>query len=141
MQDKSWDRIILLLRWLVAVIFIFAGITKIVNPEIFARAIDNYRILPYFLVTLLAIVLPWLEIFCGMFLIIGRWQRGAALTLLILTFMFLIAIGSSIIRGLDISCGCFSNSIEGTKIGYTRLIEDMALFCAILLINFRQSKA
>jgi len=141
MQDKSWDRIILLLRWLVAVIFIFAGITKILNPEIFARAIDNYRILPYFLVTLLAIVLPWLEIFCGMFLIIGKWQRGAALTLLILTFMFLIAIGSSIIRGLDISCGCFSNSIEGTKIGYTRLIEDMVLFCAILLINFRQSKA
>jgi len=141
MQDKSWDRIILLLRWLVAVIFIFAGITKILNPEIFARAIDNYRILPYLLVTLLAIILPWLEIFCGMFLIIGRWQKGAALTLLILTFMFLIAIGSSIIRGLDISCGCFSNSIEGTKIGYTRLIEDMVLFCAILLINFRQSKA
>lgn len=139
MQDKSWDRIFLLLRWLVAIIFIFAGVTKLSHPEMFARAIDNYRILPYLPVTLLAIVLPWLEIFGGMFLIIGKWQRGAALTLLMLTFMFLIAISSAMLRGLDISCGCFSTSMEGTKIGYTRLIEDLVLFCALLFINFRLS--
>lgn len=139
MRDNYWDRILLLMRWLVAIIFIFAGITKLSHPDAFARAIDNYRILPYLPVTLLAIVLPWLEIFGGMFLIIGKWQRGAALTLLMLTFMFLIAISSAMLRGLDISCGCFSTSMEGTKIGYTRLIEDIVLFCAMLFINFRQS--
>jgi uncharacterized membrane protein YphA (DoxX/SURF4 family) len=127
-----------LLKWLIAALFIFAGINKILNPANFAHNIDNYRLLPYLLVTLMAIILPWLEILCGIFLIVGRWQKGASLTLLVLIFMFLIAIGSAIARELDITCGCFSTSSEGTKVGYTRLIEDIILLGLILLINFKE---
>jgi uncharacterized membrane protein YphA (DoxX/SURF4 family) len=128
----------LLLKWLIAALFIFAGINKILNPANFAHNIDNYRLLPYLLVTLMAIILPWLEILCGIFLIVGKWQKGASLTLLVLIFMFLIAIGSAIARKLDITCGCFSTSREGTKVGYTRLIEDIILLGLILLINFKE---
>lgn len=138
MRSKSWDRLILLLRWFVAAIFILAGISKILNPDTFARDIDNYRLLPYLLVTIMAIILPWLEVSCGIFLIVGRWKKGAAFTLLILTFMFLIAIGSAIARGLDITCGCFSMTIEGMKVGYTRLVEDVVLFGLIILINIKE---
>ncbi len=126
------------LKWIVAAIFIFAGISKILNPAAFARDIDNYRLLPYFLVTIMAIILPWLEVLCGIFLIFGRWRKGAAFILLFLTFIFLIAIGSAVARGLDISCGCFSMTIEGTKVGYTRLAQDIVLFGVIVLINFRE---
>jgi len=128
----------LFLKWIVAAIFIFAGISKILNPAAFARDIDNYRLLPYFLVTIMAIILPWLEVLCGIFLIFGRWRKGAAFILLFLTFIFLIAIGSAVARGLDISCGCFSMTIEGTKVGYTRLAQDIVLFGVIVLINFRE---
>jgi uncharacterized membrane protein YphA (DoxX/SURF4 family) len=140
MRTENRNRLILLLKWLVAAIFIFAGISKLLNPATFARDIDNYRLLPYLLVTLMAIILPWLEVLCGIFLIVGSWKRGAAFVLLVLTFMFLIAISSAIARGLDISCGCFSMTLEGTKIGYTRLIEDVILFAIILLINLREEK-
>ena len=108
------------------------------NPAAFARDIDNYRLLPYFLVTIMAIILPWLEVLCGIFLIFGRWRKGAAFILLFLTFIFLIAIGSAVARGLDITCGCFSMTVEGTKIGYTRLAQDIVLFGVIVLINFRE---
>ncbi len=137
MRSKSWDRLTLLLRWFVAAIFIFAGTSKILNPDTFARDIDNYRLLPYLLVTIMAIILPWLEVLCGIFLIVGKWKKGAAITLLVLTFMFLIAIGSAIARGLDITCGCFSMTIEGTKVGYTRLVEDVVLFGLIILVNIK----
>jgi putative oxidoreductase len=138
MRNKSWNRLILLLRWLVAALFIFAGISKILNPETFARDLDNYRLLPHLLVTIMAVILPWLEVLCGIFLIVGTWKKGAAFTLLVLTFMFLIAISSAIARGLDITCGCFSMTIEGMKVGYSRLIEDVVLFALILLINIKE---
>lgn len=141
MHSKKWDRFILLLTWLVAAIFIFAGASKILNPGAFARDIDNYRLLPYLLVTIMAVILPWLEVLCGVFLIVGKWKKGAAFILLVLTFMFLIAIGSAVARGLDITCGCFSNTIEGTKIGYTRLIEDGILLISIILINVNLMKS
>ncbi len=138
MRSKTWDRLILLLKWLVAALFIFAGISKILNPANFAHDIDNYRLLPYLLVTLMAVILPWLEVLCGIFLIMGRWQKGASLILLVLTFMFLIAIGSATARGLDITCGCFSTTIEGTKVGYTRLIEDIILLGLLFFINIKE---
>jgi len=137
MQNKIWNKFILVLKWLVAVIFIFAGVSKILNPDVFARDIDNYRIFSYFLVTIIAIVLPWLEVLCGVFLIFGKWQKGAAVTLLILAFMFLVAISSAMARGLDITCGCFTMTTEVTKVGYLRLAEDMILFGIIILINFK----
>ncbi|MCU0643046.1 MAG: DoxX family membrane protein [bacterium] len=140
MKIKTWDNLFLIVRWLIAAIFIFAGITKILNPENFARDIDNYRMLPYLLVTIMAIILPWLEILCGIFLIIGKWEKGAAFMLLILTMMFLIAMSSAIFRGLDITCGCFAMTAEGTKVGMTRLIQDSILFGIILIINLREEK-
>ena len=137
MKTKTRDRVYTIFQWLVAAIFIFAGITKVLNPENFAKDIDNYRMLPYLLVTMMAIILPWLEILCGIFLIIRKWEKGAALTLLVLTLMFLIAMSSAIFRGLDITCGCFAMTAEGTKVGYTRLVQDSILFMIILLLNFR----
>jgi len=124
------------LRWIIALVFIYAGITKILNPVSFAQDIDNYRILPYFLVTVLAMILPWLEILCGFLLIIGRLQHGAMLVLLSLTAIFLIAIISAVFRGLDISCGCFSSTAEGNTLGYTRLAQEVVFFAAISVVYF-----
>ena len=138
MSIKVRDQLILFLKWIVAAIFIFAGISKIFNPAEFARNIDNYRLLPYFLVTILAIILPWLEVLCGILLIFGRWKKGAAFILLILTFIFLIAIGSAVARGLDITCGCFLMTTEGTQVGFKRLIQDIVLLGIIVLINLRE---
>jgi len=88
MQNKKWDYFITILRWLVAATFIFAGAGKILNPTQFAVDIDNYRMLPYLLVAIMAVVLPWLELLCGLFLIFGKWKNGAALILLLLSFIF-----------------------------------------------------
>jgi len=140
MQNRIWDRILLFLQWLIAAIFIFAGISKIINPGTFVRDVDNYRLLPYLLVTIIAIILPWVEILCGIFLIAGKWKKGTAFSLLVLTFIFLIAISTAIARGLDITCGCFSNTVEGIRLGYTRLIEDVILFVLAGLIYMKSKK-
>ena len=96
----------ILFRLLVGFIFIYAALEKISNPADFAGAIDNYRLLPVSLINLPAIVLPWLELFAGIFLILGFYLRGSSLILFGLLCLFTAAISISLIRGIDISCGC-----------------------------------
>ncbi len=145
MKSDRMKWIFLALRWAIGAIFIYAAIAKIANPMAFAEQVDNYRLLPYFLVTLVAAILPWLELFCGLLLIVGKWLPGAALILLALNLIFLIAIISALAKGLDISCGCFSVSGEGTRIGIKKLIENvllslvtMAIYWQVLAANAKQ---
>jgi len=128
--------LILLFRIVLGAIFIFAAVGKIINPAGFADAIDNYRILPYILVALLAIVLPWVEAICGILLLLGKRLAGSSLIVVALNLVFIVAIASAIIRGLDIDCGCFSVGVA--KAGYARLIEDLLLL-AMAVFLFRES--
>lgn len=121
--------------------FIFAAIGKIWNPPAFANDIDNYRMLPYLLVSLMAVILPWLELFCGLFLIFGKWLKGSSLIIVAMNVVFIIAIGSAMARGLDITCGCFSATDEGTKVGTLRLVEDILLLGAAGVIYWRAEDA
>ena len=125
----------------VAVIFIYAGAVKIINPAAFAESVDNYRMLPYFLVSIIAIILPWLELICGILLLTQRWRTASALILLGLNIIFVIAITSALIRGLDIGCGCFSVEGEGIRISVQKLVEDLALLAANAVIFLRSLKS
>ena len=128
------ELIIDIIRIITGIIFIVAGVMKILNPGQFADAIDNYRMLPYILVTLMAIILPWLELVSGILLIVGPFKKGAAFVLLVLTLIFLIAISTAMLRGLDINCGCFSIENSATKVGLPKLIEDIVLLGALLIV-------
>ena len=120
-------------RIMVGVVFLYASIDKITNTAYFASAISNYQILPDSIVNLVAIILPWLELICGFLLLIGMWYRSAALVISFLMIVFIIAITSVIIRGLDIDCGCYGSD---TLIDWSRVIEDIFLLTFSLQIIF-----
>ena len=97
----------LALRIYVGWIFIYAGLNKIPDPSLFAENIAAYRIIPYPGLHLVAIILPWVELICGFFVIIGLKTRAAASILGGLLFMFTLFVIINIFRGSPISCGCF----------------------------------
>ncbi|MBN1540616.1 DoxX family membrane protein [candidate division KSB1 bacterium] len=123
------------IRWILGLVFIIAGVPKIIDPAGFAVAVDNYRLLPYFIVVVMALVLPWLEVFIGLALISGRLWRGGALLTIGLYGVFIIAIGSAMMRGLDIDCGCFSTGEHDAN--FRRIIEDVILMAGALWIYRR----
>ncbi len=96
-----------ILRLLAGGVFLVAGGLKVLDPARFAADIDHFRLLPYFAVAPLALYLPWLEIICGLAVFAGAWRRSALVLLLALTVVFIAAITSAWMRGLDIRCGCF----------------------------------
>jgi uncharacterized membrane protein YphA (DoxX/SURF4 family) len=90
-------------------LFIAASYYKLASPGAFAHEIYNYKILPFALINPLAIVLPWLQLFCGVALITNRGAQGASLLLVLMMLTFQVALASALIRGLNISCGCFKS--------------------------------
>ena len=127
------------LRLAVGGAFVVAGALKIAAPEKFAEDVSNYRLLPRELINLVAILLPWVEVVAGFFVIVGLWLRSAALVITSMTVMFLVVITSALARGLNIECGCFG-TIGGKHVGLTNLAIDSALFCLAALLVWRTGK-
>jgi uncharacterized membrane protein YphA (DoxX/SURF4 family) len=109
-------------------IFIYSGTVKILDPSGFAQAVSNYRIIPDWLVNPFALVLPWIETVAGISMILGIWIPGGSLVIGSLLLVFTIALSAALIRGLDISCGCFSTTQEGQTITWSYLVRDIILF-------------
>lgn len=130
--------VLILIRLLVGGVFIYASVDKILHPDQFAIAVNNYRLLPEILVNSFAIVLPWAELLAGFLLVLGQWQRSSSFVLASLVIVFIIAVGIGLLRGLDISCGCF-NTASGRKIGLQVLFGDFFLLAVTLILILRSS--
>jgi putative oxidoreductase len=114
-------------------IFLYAGISKALDPVQFANDIENFHIVPWALGVRLAFFLPWLEIICGAAVIFRRCYEGALSIFLILTLVFMGAIISARARGLDIKCGCFGHAMD--NLGFvSHLVLNLAILAAVALL-------
>ena len=125
----SHPLLIALLRVALGAVFIVASLDKIQNPESFATTIANYRFLPYKFINGIAIVLPWLEVITGTFLVLGVWIRANTMIVWSLLLAFSIAISQALVRGLDISCGCFTTNPVAERMSLWTLIWDLIWLC------------
>lgn len=138
MAGRAKVAVVILLRWTVAGVFLYAGVLKALDPAEFAAQVDRYRLLPYMLSCAVGVYLPWLEILAGVALAAGIWRSGAVLLLRGMLVVFFIALSCAWARGLDIACGCFG--LSGNKSNYpASFLIDVGLLAA-LWITTRFSK-
>lgn len=130
-------RIAFLLRIILGALFIFASLSKIVDPAAFSRTVYHYQLLPGWVVNLVAIILPWIELLVGVLLVTGVRLGGALLVAITSLVVFLVAMSTALARGLNIDCGCFSAS--GTPLGIDRIIGDLVLIAACVFV-YRASR-
>ena len=113
------------LRLCVGGFFLYASMSKIPYPAQFAEATANYRLVPYWLLNTVAVVLPWVEFVCGLFLIIGFTSRASVVLIGLLLVIFNIMVLINMYWGIPISCGCYDT--VGEPISWKKIGENMVL--------------
>jgi len=115
-----------ILRIIIGGIFLVSGLAKISDPVRFLFTLREFRLFPESIVPFTAVFLPWLEFFLGLSVVLGVLYRTSALMLAGLNILFIIALGSVIVRGFEVDCGCFGLVADILK------LPDMADWKAVV---------
>jgi uncharacterized membrane protein YphA (DoxX/SURF4 family) len=133
---SGMDVLLWSMRLLVGGVLVYAGFLKAVAPTAeFTAAIDAYRLVPYHVASIAAFVVPWVELLTGTYLIFGFMLRATAIVAGVLFSVFLIALGSTLARGMDLaSCGCFGAETLRPKqtIGVDILLLGLSVMIVML---------
>jgi uncharacterized membrane protein YphA (DoxX/SURF4 family) len=128
-------------RIALGVIFLYAAYAKLYfgggwhlddYQFFFAMAIDSYKIVPMRAVVSMARILPWFELIVGVLLIIGIGVRWVGSICSVLLLVFIAAMTRAMILGLEINCGCFSNT---EKLGPATVARDSSLLILALAVT------
>jgi len=123
----------LILRLFIGVLFLFACYHKIAEPARFAKIIYGYYLFPASLINLIAIILPFVELFAGLSLVLGIYPRAAAAAINTMLLTFIVAVTINLIRGHQFDCGCFSFGGSGhTTSNVQLLFRNLLLFFLVL---------
>jgi uncharacterized membrane protein YphA (DoxX/SURF4 family) len=128
------------LRGALSVVFIYAGVMKALDPQQFAVDVQHYELTPWDVSVVIAMYLPWLEIFAGAALLARRLYRGALALMALMTVAFLGAIGSAWWRGLDITCGCFGGEENRTNFAQ-HIALNGAMLVAVAVLAWLEKRA
>jgi uncharacterized membrane protein YphA (DoxX/SURF4 family) len=138
----------LLVRWALAGVFVYMGLTKALHPEDFLKLVNQYHIVSQpFLLNSIAAALPWFEVFCGLLLLFGIAVRGAALMLILMLvpFSWVVlqrALAIAATQGLPFcavkfDCGCGNGEVF---ICHKLLENGVLLLLAIWLLVARRQR-
>lgn len=114
--------VVAIARVALGALFIYLGAVKAYDPVGFLKLVRQFDVLhaPSSL-NFVAAVLPWFEIFCGVFLVVGIKARAAALLqlLLLIGFTVLVALRAAAIYraggtpfcSIRFDCGCGTGEV------------------------------
>ncbi len=122
-------------RYFLAAVFLWSGITKLLDPVSFGVLIEAYGLIPKTWVMPAAILLASLEIIAGAGLIPDIYGSLAIIAGMGVLFIAILSYG--IHMGLDIDCGCFgpqdpeSKAFHGLR---AALYRDFVLMAGVLYL-------
>lgn len=114
-------------------VFLYAGVVKAIDIQAFAADIMAYGLTGYKTSFFIAATFPYIEILVGLFLIIGFQIKSSLFLVISMMFVFTGAIVFGLINGLEINCGCFSNSMDSSL--WLSLMRNL-LFLVCSCISF-----
>jgi putative oxidoreductase len=126
-----------LLRFGLAALFVWTGLLKLQAPDATHMAIFQYRLVSWEAAGVLSTLIPMLELWAALGLLLPRLRLGGISLCMGLLFVFCGALASALVRNLDISCGCFGTT-DAHVPAIRRLFED-ALLLGLCYILWREA--
>jgi uncharacterized membrane protein YphA (DoxX/SURF4 family) len=130
-----------LARVLIGLLLIVSGFEKAIQPwQNFAFMIEAYDVFPRFLETAAARVVPWVELFVGVFLIMGLWLKPVLRICQVIFLVFIVLVTQALWRGLALDdCGCFGQLIALPPI--VTLVLDVLVFVVVTVMIYCPQQA
>ena len=131
-----------LMRVLIGAVFVFSGFSKLLLPHAEVVAlVQQYQVLPGWLVSITATCLPWIEVGSGTALLAGFCTTPAALLVAVQLLIFSALMGIVLAAGIPIEdCGCFGNlGLPETPLQV--LMRDLIMLVLLLPVIYRQRDA
>lgn len=115
------------------VVWTWASLSKLPDPDGSVRAVRAFRILPEALAVPVGFGLPVLELAMAALLALGLFTRVSGVLTVVLMGLFVIGIASAWARGLSIDCGCFGGGgdVDPSETNYPAEIARDLLFAAM----------
>ena len=105
MPFRDW--VVTMARLLLGALLAVAGALKIGHASDLASSIAGFRLLGPDVVAPLAVILPFVELLLGAYLVLGLFTRIAAYVAGGAFVIYGIAIASAVVRHIPANCGCF----------------------------------
>lgn len=125
----------LVIRGILAFLFIYGGGLKLMDPKAFAATLSLYDLIPEMLLPVVAVGLPALEVAAGTALLFN--VRGGLTVITGLLVLFVAVLGYGILTDLNVDCGCFGpEEIEGQQSLRQAFIRDLFLIGAASFLYY-----
>ena len=139
-RTASW--VAVAARLVVGGLFVFSGMSKVMLPhgEVMAL-VEQYQVVPRFLISPIAAGLPWIELASGTALCIGFLTTPAAWLVVAQLISFSVLMVVVLVARIPIEdCGCFGNlGIQETPLQV--LIRDLVLLGILAAVLVRRRDA
>ncbi len=140
LYKRPW--VAVLIRVLIGGVFIFSGFSKLLLPHAEVVAlVQQYQVLPAWLVSITAMFLPWIEVGSGTALLVGFCTTPAALLIAVQLVNFSILMVIVLAAGIPIEdCGCFGHlGLPETPLQV--LVRDLVMLVLLVPVFLRQRDA
>ncbi len=121
---------------------LLSGWHKILHPADFALAVYRYHLLPDFLVNMVSLFFPWLEVVTALALLfIPRFRVAALCLAMAILLLFTAGIAINLLRGTPFGCGCFGNSPTAPPMSWLNVARNVALILLTALALIARRRA
>jgi putative oxidoreductase len=132
--------VILVFRLILAAFFLVSSYGKLVDIERYSvDAVYNFGVLPMVLARPFGLVMPFIELLCGLGLLFGVLTRLSALGVALMSIAFFIAKAIVLSQGRSIECGCFGAVID--TLASVTIFMDIPMMVLALFIVFAPDRS
>ena len=135
-MNSIWTfRLAWLFRLILAGVFIYAGVLKMLDPSGFAGSIATFQLVPESWSNVIALTLPPFEILAGVAILLPWSAQVGAWSIAGLNVVFLVGLVQGLIRGLPVDCGCFGSSGPSSTLSIALAIgRDVVLLILAIVV-------
>ncbi len=119
------------MRIVVCLVFVTSGLIKLADPARFFDDLQAFGLMNYDFAFVTTLVLPWMELLCGLAVLSWRYSASAAVLLCMQTSGFIYFMMKGRASGIDFDCGCF-----GKWFTFPNFHSHMVFLSVLLIILF-----